>query len=95
MLQMPKRADVMIIGIPINRGSVSLPPVRYIRQRIPVINKKPIDRIFVTKTMGLRKVKRKRNNICLNGPPLRFWGRTDCTSFKVLLLLEMKCFLPQ
>ncbi len=72
MLQMPKRADVMIIGIPIDRGNDSLPTARYVRQRIPAINKKPIARIFVTKTMGLRKVKRKRNNMCLNGPPLRF-----------------------
>ncbi len=96
MLQMPKRADVMSIGIPINRGRDSLPTARYTRQRIPVINKKPIARIFVTKTMGFRKVRRKRNNICLNGPPLRFLGGTDCVLFKVAsLFLEMKYFFAQ
>ncbi len=86
----------MIIGILIDRGRDSLPPARYVRQRIPVINKKPIARIFVTRTMGFRKVKRKRNNMCLNGPPLRFLGGTDCASFKVAsLFLEMKYFFAK
>lgn len=87
---MPKRADIMIIGIPTDRGSASLPPTRYAIQRNPVINKKPIDRIFVTRTMGLRKVKRKRNNMCLNGPPLRFWEEQAVSHLK--LLLYFHCF---
>ncbi len=82
---MPKRADVMIIGIPTDRGRDSLPPARYTRQRIPVINKKPIAKTFVTRTMGLRKVKRKRNSMCLNGPPLRFFGEEQAVPHLKLL----------
>ncbi len=82
---MPKRADTMIIGIPIDRGSDSLPPIRHAIQRIPVINKKPIAKTFVTRTMGLRKIKRKRNSMCLNGPPLRFfWEEQAVPHLKLL-----------